>query len=185
MNKDYALPQKIYFQLLKREKGINKSKPGRPNIGSEENIKPQKIYCRNIKVNKEGYDVGGAFWGKGKNIYMRFTLDKTFVEFLELDKPPTKKLIDKGLNVCNEILHPIKDNGDAQRGRENVGRLEDVNGKMKIYSRKVQLTNGYDKGGAYWGQEGELYVDFTLDKSYIYFHREHYGSRFVDEKLNK
>ena len=24
MNKDYALPQKIYFQLLKREKGINK-----------------------------------------------------------------------------------------------------------------------------------------------------------------
>ena len=154
MNKDYALPQKIYFQLLKREKGINKSKPGRPNIGSEENIKPQKRYCRNIKVNKEGYDVGGAFWGKGKNIYMRFTLDKTSVEFLELDKPPTKKLIDKGLNVCNEILHPTKDNGDAQRGRENVGRLEDVNGKMKIYSRKVQFTNGYDKGGAYWGQEG-------------------------------
>lgn len=185
MNTDYTFPQKIYFELLKRAKIIDKSNPGRPNVGTEEKAKTQKIYCRNIKVDKEGFDIGGVFWGKGKSIYMKYTLDKTYVEFVELEKPPARKSNDKGLNTYNEILHHIKDNGDAQRGRQNIGRLEDVKGKMKIYSREVRLNKGYDKGGAYWGQGDQLFVDYTLDKSYIYFHREHYGSRIINEKLKK
>jgi hypothetical protein len=43
---------------------------------------------------------------------------------------------------------------------------------VPIYTKRVQLDcGGYDKGGAYWGLGGDLYVRFTADLLYIEFYR--------------
>lgn len=57
-------------------------------------------------------------------------------------------------------------------GRPDRGTEEDAKGK-RIYRRRVYLTvdRAYDKGGAYWGIGAPLYVEFTLDKSYVRFIR--------------
>ena len=42
----------------------------------------------------------------------------------------------------------------------------------KIFDCAVKLTDGYDKGGAYWGTGKQLRVSYTKDLSLIHFYRK-------------
>lgn len=56
---------------------------GRSNIGSKPNN--QKIYDRRVPMSNDGaYDVGGAYWGCGRQLRVRFTKDLSFVEFYRM-----------------------------------------------------------------------------------------------------
>jgi len=73
----------------------------------------------------------------------------------------------------------------APMGRGNVnecpiatkykGEYFHENGKWydtgKTFDRKVQLCEGYDKGGAYWGIGPELRVTYNQDLTFIKFYR--------------
>jgi hypothetical protein len=74
--------------------------------------------------------------------------------------------------IYNQILCEVDSSRGAPMGRPDVGERKDVEGK-RIYCRRVYLIydGAYDKGGAYWGCGATLYVEFTLDKSYISFFR--------------
>jgi len=39
-----------------------------------------KVYQRRVILD-QGYDSGGAYWGIGEPLYVRFTLDLSYVEF--------------------------------------------------------------------------------------------------------
>ncbi len=41
----------------------------------------------------------------------------------------------------------------------------------KVFDSAVPLSEGYDKGGAYWGIGKQLRVQYTKDLSYIKFYR--------------
>ena len=62
--------------------------------------------------------------------------------------------------IYNELLCKVDTSRGAPMGR--------------IYCRRVYLPidGAYDKGGAYWGCGAPLYVEFTLDKSYVNFFRK-------------
>ena len=82
----------------------------------------------------------------------------------------------------SEIITPVNCQYGAPMGRANVGsqpitltsgphsRIFKKN-QTKVYERKVNLIDGYDKGGAYWGNPNNLRVRFTKDLSYIEFYR--------------
>jgi hypothetical protein len=50
---------------------------------------------------------------------------------------------------------------------------EERPGDKKLFVRLIRLTEGYDKGGAYWGIGESLYAEFTKDITYIRFFRGH------------
>ena len=66
---------------------------GRKNIGSEPHTitsgnngrivkKNQvKIYDRRVPMIEGAYDAGGAYWGLGEELRVRFTADLSYVEF--------------------------------------------------------------------------------------------------------
>lgn len=74
--------------------------------------------------------------------------------------------------VYDSIVCAVNTRYGAPMGRPNIGSRESVKGQ-RIYRRKVPLIydGAYDKGGAYWGCGLPLYVEYTLDKSYIRFFR--------------
>lgn len=81
-----------------------------------------------------------------------------------------------------EIITAVNCQYGAPMGRANKGsqpvtvtsgnncRIVKKN-QTKVYEKKVQLIDGYDIGGAYWGMPNNLYVRFTKDLSYIEFYR--------------
>ncbi len=40
-----------------------------------------KVYQRRVPMIDGAYDSGGAYWGIGRPLYVRFTLDLSYVEF--------------------------------------------------------------------------------------------------------
>lgn len=82
----------------------------------------------------------------------------------------------------SEIITQVNCQYGAPMGRANVGsqpititsgnncRIVKKN-QTKVYERKVNLIDGYDKGGAYWGYPNNLYVRFTKDLTYVEFYR--------------
>lgn len=76
------------------------------------------------------------------------------------------------LQVYNELIGKVDCSLGAPMGRPNIGTKENIVGK-RIYCRHVPLVydGAYDRGGAYWGCGSKLYVEFTLDKSYVKFKR--------------
>ena len=65
---------------------------GRSNVGSQPITVTRGPKCREYKCDQvkvcqrrvildQGYDSGGAYWGIGKPLYVRFTLDLSYVEF--------------------------------------------------------------------------------------------------------
>jgi hypothetical protein len=65
---------------------------GRPNIGTEpitvtRGRNGRICKCDQVKVYQkrvhliDGYDQGGAYWGIGKPLYVRFTKDLLFVQY--------------------------------------------------------------------------------------------------------
>jgi hypothetical protein len=175
MKKEYLIPTRIYGQLIKKLRTPGECKSGRPDIGSEEDAKGKKIYQRKVAIDKKGYDKGGAYWGTEKSIYVKYTIDKSYVRFTETKEETVQKRSDVAIAVYKKILRNVNSSSGAPMGRANVGTLEEVKGQ-KIYQRKIALNKGYDIGGAYWGNGDPLYVDFTLDGKYAFFHREHYGN---------
>lgn len=41
----------------------------------------------------------------------------------------------------------------------------------KVFDRKVPMSQGYDKGGAYWGLPHDLRVAYSEDLQYVYWYR--------------
>ena len=64
------------------------------------------------------------------------------------------------------ILCEVSSKYGAPKGRLDVGEKPT---NKRIFDRKVYLTGGHDKGGAYWGTRGELRVEYTSDLTYIKF----------------
>lgn len=75
--------------------------------------------------------------------------------------------------VYDSIICIVEGRNGAPMGRANIGDRRLTEGK-RIYCRRVPLTydGAYDKGGAYWGCGSPLYVEYTLDKSYVHFFRK-------------
>lgn len=78
---------------------------------------------------------------------------------------------------CDEVYRTLICDLDCSRGapmgRHNTGTKKNVKEK-KIYCRRIYLPidGAYDKGGAYWGCGAPLYVEFTLDKTYVHYFRK-------------
>lgn len=75
--------------------------------------------------------------------------------------------------IYNELLCKVDTRRGAPMGRTNIGDRPQVT-DQRIYCRRVYLPidDAYDKGGVYWGCGEPLYVEFTLDKSYVHFFRK-------------
>lgn len=68
---------------------------GRPNVGAEPltvcsgrnnricKKHQTKIYQKHVPLT-DGYDAGGAYWGIGKPLMVRFTKDLSFIEFFRM-----------------------------------------------------------------------------------------------------
>ena len=70
----------------------------------------------------------------------------------------------------DKILYKCDCRSGAPMGRCDIGTRPT---NQRIYDCKVSLcSQGYDKGGAYWGFGGELRVSYTKDLSYIEFYRK-------------
>ena len=68
---------------------------GRPNVGSQPVVVTRfsgrnvrtckcdqvKVYQRRVPMIDGAYDIGGAYWGIGRPLYVRFTKDLSYVEF--------------------------------------------------------------------------------------------------------
>ena len=66
---------------------------GRSNVGSQPETITRgnqgrifkcdqvKVYQRRVPMIDGAYDSGGAYWGIGRPLYVRFTLDLEYVEF--------------------------------------------------------------------------------------------------------
>jgi len=68
---------------------------GRANIGNEPVTITRGRNCRICKSDQvkvydkhipltDGYDMGGAYWGLGRPLHVRFTKDLSFVEYYRL-----------------------------------------------------------------------------------------------------
>ena len=81
-------------------------------------------------------------------------------------KPTSKEVYDS-------VICKVDCKHGAPMGRANIGDIKSAEGK-RIYCRKVPLIydGAYDKGGVYWGCGSPLYVQYTLDKSYVRFFRK-------------
>lgn len=82
------------------------------------------------------------------------------------------RTIDKIITECNTKF-------GAPMGRSNKGEVEWCEEKgrfipitnQKLFDCAVPLTEGYDKGGAYWGMGPQLRVSYTKDLETIMFYR--------------
>lgn len=82
----------------------------------------------------------------------------------------------------SRVITPVNLRYGAPMGRPNVGKqpltvtigancaIRKCN-QVTVYDKRVRLSDGYDKEGAYWGIGKELRVRFTADLSYVEFYR--------------
>ncbi len=73
--------KEVYKTLFPDLSNTYGTSQGRTNIGIPNTQQSKKIYRRRVYLNKSGYDPGGAYWGKGSPLYVKFTLDKSYVRF--------------------------------------------------------------------------------------------------------
>ncbi len=71
--------------------------------------------------------------------------------------------------LFNKVICDVNCRFGAPMGRYS-DRLENKPNE-KIYNRKVNLSQGYDKGGAYWGNPNNLRVMYNKDLTYVCFYR--------------
>jgi hypothetical protein len=86
------------------------------------------------------------------------------------------------MRTIDKILTKLDCHTDAPMGRRGEADgifssfpfLSPLDAKKlpKIFDCKVELTDGYDKGGAYWGMPNNLRVQYTKDLKYINFYRK-------------
>ena len=71
------------------------------------------------------------------------------------------KTIDKIIDKCDSRF-------GAPMGRRSIGKPPI---HKRVFDCAVPLSEGYDKGGAYWGHGDPLRVRYTKDLRYIDFYR--------------
>jgi len=88
------------------------------------------------------------------------------------------------MRTIDKIITNVNCQYGAPMGRPNIGEYPHTvtSGKScKIYKKNQKkvfdcavpmLSQGYDKGGAYWGYGLQLRVKYTKDLSYIEFYRK-------------
>lgn len=55
---------------------------GRPNVGKQPI--QTKVYDKRVRLDSGGYDIGGAYWGIGNELRVRFTKDLSYVEYYRI-----------------------------------------------------------------------------------------------------
>lgn len=82
-----------FHQILRKVDTSRGAPMGRPNVGRQPvtvirdngricKCDQVKVYQRRVALPYDGaYDRGGAYWGIGAPLYVRFTLDLSYVEF--------------------------------------------------------------------------------------------------------
>lgn len=81
-------------QIINPVNTRNGAPMGRENVGSQPHTvtsgphcrifkkNQTKVYDRRVPMSKDGaYDKGGAYWGLGKELRVRFTKDLSYIEF--------------------------------------------------------------------------------------------------------
>lgn len=114
----------------------------------------------------------------GTNIEEGYSCEECGAEFIGIENEEVirvnrVKKISPSTQVYNRLLKKLDCSRGAPMGRPNIGTKDDAEGK-RIYCRYVPLVydGAYDRGGAYWGYGAPLYVEFTLDGSYVNFYRK-------------
>jgi hypothetical protein len=74
------------------------------------------------------------------------------------------------MRTIDKIIAKVFTRYDAPMGRANKGELL-PNDQRRVYDCSVPLTEGHNKGGAYWGCGAPLRVKYTKDLSFIEFYR--------------
>ena len=120
-----------------------------------------------------------------KGGFLRFNMDlydepkygkmdkKKLIEFLStiFDKKNRYYIQDLiATRTIDKIIHDENLSAGAPMGRSSHGKRP-TDGKKKIFDCKVELSQGYDKGGVYWGASRELRVAYTQDLEYVEFYR--------------
>lgn len=72
--------QEIYNQILCKVSGKYGAPMGRISAGPTPDTET-RVFDRIVHLNAGGYDKGGAYWGIGETLRVRFTADRSFVEF--------------------------------------------------------------------------------------------------------
>ena len=83
-----------FHQILRKVDTSRGAPMGRSNVGKQPvtvtrgrngricKCDQVKVYQRRVSLPYDGaYDRGGAYWGIGKPLYLRFTKDLSYVEF--------------------------------------------------------------------------------------------------------
>jgi hypothetical protein len=87
------------------------------------------------------------------------------------------KTIDKILTNCDCKYGSPMGRADITPDNLNYIHVTEKNAKRYLKSTlfdcKVNLTQGYDKGGAYWGLPNNLRVKYTKDLTYVVFYRNY------------
>jgi len=74
------------------------------------------------------------------------------------------------MKTIDNILHKVNCKYGAPMGRHSDNEDHKPADK-RIFNCKVNLNQGYDKGGAYWGYPDNLRVEYTKDLTYVRFYR--------------
>lgn len=73
------------FEVLTQTKAfsIRGANMGRPNIGPDWDDDPQndRVFDRYVSLDSGGYDQGGAYWGHGGYLRVRYTKDMAYVRY--------------------------------------------------------------------------------------------------------
>lgn len=141
---------------------------GRANVGTPPEDK--KIYDRRLPMSEPGYDKGGAYWGIGPQMRVRFTADLFYIEYYRL-----------GSELFNPKHVRVYDYGDKFLDRYTVvfPTLAYMQDRLKIWILPYVVVS-FTGGGFY--QHGELHYPYRKPHRYPL---SHLGKRVPFYSLDK
>jgi len=107
---------------------------------------------------------------KGKKLANEFQYNDLLSELMMIGYDDLQVIDSR--KTLSKIVYPVNCQYGAPMGRSNKGEYPLPFEGSKVITSKVQINEGYDKGGAYWGNPNNLYVDYTKDLQYIKFYRK-------------
>lgn len=123
---------------------------GRPDIGVEPVGK--RVFDSAVPLTSSGYDRGGAYWGKGDELRVKYTKDLTFIKFYRKAKEAkiTVALEDRFCKAIETIKDPstINISVDGQKGIyvDTMSRGVEIKKRSKtliqIYNKNVLVFIG-------------------------------------------
>lgn len=67
-------------KIIDKVDNLYGSPMGRANVGTEPTDK--RVFCRKVPLSGDGaYDKGGAYWGIGRELRVKYTKDLSYIEF--------------------------------------------------------------------------------------------------------